>query len=103
MHEVTSRDEIINAVQNYCADILERADIEGEGRTRQVIWTHADAEHIASLLNQDADPVGLFRFIDEKTGDWRVGYKTRDGREWFPMLRQMRNTRGSGLLENLGR
>jgi hypothetical protein len=91
MSYVLSRSQIIEAVQSYCAKILE------DGRE----WNGADALYIATLLNQDDDPVGLFRFMDEQTGDPSVGYRTRDGREWFPILRQMRNKRGSGLLENL--
>jgi len=87
------KDDIIRAVQEYCADIHER----GAG------WTASDGEHIAGLLNQDANPMALFRFMDERTGDWRVGYRTQDGREWFHILRQMRNKPGSGLFENLGK
>jgi hypothetical protein len=30
-----------------------------------------------------------------------VGYRTDDGREWFHILRQMRNAVGSGLLETM--
>jgi hypothetical protein len=83
---------IIRGVQARCADIHEFA----EGK-----WTEDDGEFIASLLNQSEEPWALFRFMDEKTGDYRVGYNTRDGREWFYVLRQMRNTPGSGLFENL--
>ena len=89
--EFVTRDDIIRLVQTYCADLHE------SGRE----WTTEDAEHIAGWLNRDENPGGLFRFIDEKPGDWRVGYKTKDGREWFHILRQMRNKPGSGLLENL--
>jgi len=91
--ETMSRDEIIVAVQDYCADIHE----SGEG------WAIEDGKHVAALLNKDENPGGLFRFMDEKTGDSRVGYRTSDGREWFHILRQMRNKPGSGLLENLGK
>jgi hypothetical protein len=89
------RDEIIPLIQAYCADLHEKGDE----------WTPDDGAYIASLLNKDAedDPWGFFRFIDERTGDWRVGYTTKDGREWFHILRQMRNTVGSGLFENLRR
>lgn len=86
-----AREAIIREVQDYCAGLLESR--------RQ--WRVEDGTHVASLLNQDRDPIGLFRFLDERTGDWQVGYRTRDGREWFPVLRQMRNRVGSGLLENL--
>jgi hypothetical protein len=91
MSDILSRDQIIGAVQSYCANLLES---ERE-------WNGADALYVATLLNQDDDPVGLFRLMDEQTGSTRVGYRTRDGREWFPILRQMRNKRDSGLLENL--
>jgi hypothetical protein len=91
-----TRSEIIRAVQDYCADIAER---EQGDHPRQ--WTLADAEHVAELLNEDPQPWGLFRHIDEQTGASDVGYRTRDGREYFHVLRQMRNTPGSGLLETL--
>jgi hypothetical protein len=98
-----SREEIIRAVQGYCADVAERdAENEIPNRVQGTFWNEEDGRHVAELLNQDDDPWGLFRFIDEKTGDSMVGYRTRDGREWFHVLRQMRNTVGSGLLENLG-
>jgi len=96
--DTLTREQIIREVQDYCADLHEAQQQGIPGHA----WSTKDAEHVASLLNRDADPVGLFRFIDERTGDWRVGYRTRDGREWLHILRQMRNTRGSGLLENLG-
>ena len=87
------RYDIIRAVQSYCADVHEAG----------VDWTEADGLAVATLINQDDDPVGLFRFMDEKTGHSSVGYKTRDGRDWFHILRQMRNRPRSGLLENLRR
>lgn len=90
---MTTREEIIRNVQLRCADLLEA----GAG------WTPDDAREIASLINEDDNPWDLFRFMDERTGDWRVGYKTQDGREWFPILRQMRNTRDGGLFENMRR
>jgi hypothetical protein len=91
---ITARDaELIRTVQGYCAAIEEHQG----GK-----WTTKDGENIAAILNESDDPVGLFRFIDEQTGSSLVGYRTRDGREWFHILRQMRNTVGSGLLENLG-
>lgn len=97
-----SRQEIIEAVKDYCADVGARdAEDDATGRWPGYLWGITDGEHIAGLLNQDDDPMGLFRFIDEQTDDPTVGYRTRDGREWFFVLRQMRNTAGSGLLENL--
>jgi hypothetical protein len=92
MSEIVTNErlQIIQHVQAYCANLLEQGS-----------WSETDGAAIAEMLNADADPMGLFRFIDEKTGDWRVGYRTRDGREWFPVLRQMRNTPESGLLEGL--
>jgi hypothetical protein len=89
------RYDVIRDVQEYCADILE------EKRA----WTQEDAEHVASLFNQDDDPWGLFIHMDERTGGSDVGYQTkRTKREWFPILRQMRNTTGeAGLLEHLKR
>lgn len=85
------REPLIREIQTYCADIHERGDD----------WTEEDGKHIAELLNKSGDPWGLFRFMDERTGDSLVGYRTRDGREWFHILRQMRNTVGSGLFENM--
>lgn len=95
--------EITREIQNFCADIYEQA-VEREekfGRVDGNDWTQKDAEHVAYLLNQSDDPWGLFQHIDERTGGSDVGYRTRDGREWFHILRQMRNQRGSGLFENL--
>ena len=85
------RYEIIRAIQGYCANI----------HAAKTDWTELDGRHIAHLLNKDDDPWGLFRFMDEKTGHFTVGYQTKDGREWFHILRQMRNTPGSGLFEGL--
>lgn len=83
--------DIIRRVQDYCADIHEQ----------KRDWTTEDGEAIAEMLRESPDPWALFRFMDEKTGSFMVGYKTKDGREWFHILRQMRNTPGSGLLEGL--
>lgn len=94
--QIVPRHEIIREIQSYCADVAER---EYNDDDRQ--WTEEDGAYIARLLKQDSDPWGLFRHIDEKTGGSDVGYRTRDGREWFYVLRQMRNTVGSGLFENL--
>lgn len=91
-----TRGDIIREVQDYCADL---AQAEFDSNDSQ--WTTKDGEHVASLLNQDPDPWDLFAYMDEKTGAWDVGYRTKDGREWFYVLRQMRNTVGSGLFENL--
>jgi len=96
-------EQIVRAIQDYCADI-HTAKVERDERLGKIdgpAWTGENAEHIAALLNESDNPMGLFRFIDEKTGDWRVGYRTQDGREWFHILRQMRNTPGSGLFENM--
>ena len=86
---------IIVQVQNFCADLHEF----GEG------WNNVDAKTLASIFNQDEDPVGLFRLMDEKTGGSGIGYTTRDGtnREWFHIMRQMRNDRDCCLLDELGR
>jgi hypothetical protein len=81
----------IREIQSYCADIHEAK--------RE--WTYEDAQHIAEILNRSSDAWGLFAFIDEQTGHSLVGYRTRDGREWFHVLRQMRNQVGSGLFENM--
>jgi len=86
------RDYIIGAIKTLCADLAE----EGE-------WTPDDGFAVAELLNLDAEPMGLFMLMDDTPGDWRVGYRTDDGREWFHILRQMRNTPGSGLFENMRR
>jgi hypothetical protein len=86
-----SEREIIREVQAYCADLHE------SGRE----WTPEDGAHLATIINQARDPWGLFRYMDEKTGASDVGYKTKDGREWFHIMRQMRNQPGSGLLEGL--
>lgn len=86
-----SREEIIRSIQDYCADLLEQGD-----------WNEADAKIVAGMFIESGDPWSLFVFVDEQPGHWSVGYRTRDGREWFPILRQMRNAAGSGLLEAFG-
>lgn len=86
------REPLIREIQSYCADIHEKHSGN---------WTEEDGAHIAAILNRSGDPWGLFQFMDERTGDSLVGYRTRDGREWFYILRQMRNTVGSGLFENM--
>jgi len=102
-HYILSQDEeIVREVQSYCADIADKVAALPDDWADGDDWTPADGEHIAALLNKSANPVALFRYMDEKTGSMEVGYRTQDGREWFHILRQMRNTRGSGLLENLG-
>ena len=87
------RHDIIAVVKTFCADIIQ----EGNG------WTEDDARYVASMLNRDEmdDPWGLFQLMDERTGSSMVGYKTSDGREWFPILRQMRNKRECGLFDYL--
>lgn len=86
---------IIAQVQNFCADLHEF----GEG------WNNVDAKTLASIFNQDRDPVGLFREMDERTGGSGIGYRTRDGRnrEWFHILRQMRNDKDCVFLHELAR
>jgi hypothetical protein len=90
-----TRGEIIRAVQSYCADVAERETSEREQ------WTLEDGEHVARLFMLDSEPFALFRYVDERTGASDVGYRTLDGREWFHVLRQMRNTVGSGLFETM--
>lgn len=106
-----NNDDIIRLVQDYCANLLE-AHVEREERLGKVdgdrAWEPMHAEYVAGLLNQangEFDPWGLFAFMDEQTGSWRVGYKTTDGREWFCILRQMRNERDGqgGLFDYLGK
>lgn len=82
---------IIQRVQSYCADLAEKG---GE-------WTAEDGIALGNMFNEAADPFDLFTFVDEKTGHFTVGYRTDDGREWFHILRQMRNQPGSGLLETM--
>ena len=98
-----AREEIIREVQDFCADLHEAqvAADEKFGKVDGPAWTTKDGAIVASLINQDPDPWGLFAYMDEKTGAYDVGYRTKDGREWFHILRQMRNTVGSGLFENL--
>ena len=81
---------IIREVQERCAELAEKDED----------WTEEDGAAIAAIFCKSEDPWGLFRFVDERTGSGQVGYRTRDGREWFYILRQMRNQVGSGLLEN---
>lgn len=88
---LSADEDIVRQIQTCCADL------EAEGGT----WDRGDATFIAALLNKSSDPAALFRFMDEKTGSMYVGYRTEDGREWFHILRQMRNAQDSGLLENL--
>jgi hypothetical protein len=74
---------IIREVQDACADIAQR---------ELQIWDEEDANRIAQMFLKADDPYRLFRFVDEMTGHWVVGYRTQDDREWFPILRQMRNS-----------
>jgi hypothetical protein len=74
-------EELVREIQALCADISES----------EKDWTDADVIAVTSILNRSAKPRSLFRFIDERTGTSYVGYHTRDGREWFHILRQMRN------------
>lgn len=82
-------EKIIRRVQEECAALDETG-----------YWTNEDAAMISSIFCESADPWGLFRFVDERTGSYQVGYRTKDGKEWFHILRQMRNTVDCGLLEN---
>ena len=82
-------EEIIREVQERCAEIEESGGA----------WTTEQGAEISAIFCKSDDPWGLFRFVDERTGLSQVGYRTRDGREWFHILRQMRNQPGSGLLE----
>lgn len=84
--------DVTQDVKNYCADVAEREPGEN-GK----VWTVADGVYVAGLFNQAKEPWGLFYDVDAGSG---VG-RTLDGREWFHVLRQMRNTPGSGLFENL--
>ena len=86
---------LIREIQHHCADI---ADLEREDAYK---WSEQDGAAIAALFNRSSDPWGLFQHMDERTGGSDVGYRTKDGREWFYVLRQMRNTVGSGLFENM--
>lgn len=93
-----SDQDLIRELQECCAIIEERDEtflptpIRGE--KREQIWSDWDVIEVARIFNRSEDPISLFRFVDERTGDFRVGYKTRDGREWFHVLRQMRNSSG---------
>lgn len=88
---LSADEDIVRDIQRYCGDIHAAG-----GK-----WSNDDAAHIATLLNESSNPAALFRYIDEKTGSSEVGYRDGLGREWFHILRQMRNEAGSGLLENL--
>lgn len=80
---VLSEDEDrIRQLQELCAGI--HADKRQE-------WDDDDVRAVVAILNSSDEPRRLFRFIDERTGTSYVGYRTRDGREWFHILRQMRN------------
>ena len=100
--------EIIEAVQTYCADLHAAHEASGglDRADGSIAWTRENAEHVAGLFNQasgEFDPFGLFRLMDEQTGSWRVGYRSKDGREWFHVLRQMRNAREGGLFDYLSK
>ena len=88
------RYEVIREAQNFCADLAELND-----------WNNVDAKTLARIINQDSDPVGLFRLMDEKTGAPGIGYTTRDEkkREWFHIMRQMRNDPDCVFLHELGK
>lgn len=82
---------IIRSVQALCADIASRDDDN---------WSEDEAEQVALIFTRAEKPRDLFKFVDEMTGHWVVGYQTTDGREWFHILRQMRN-RSKGFGEVL--
>ena len=86
MSATTKREETIREIQDYCADLLEK----------DWAWTEDHARAIADMFISTGDPWALFIYMDECTGASDVGYRTQDGREWFPILRQMRN--GSSTL-----
>jgi len=86
MSTTTEREETIREIQDYCADLLEK----------DWAWTEDHARVIADMFISTGDPWALFTYMDERTGAIDVGYRTQDGREWFPILRQMRN--GSSVL-----
>jgi hypothetical protein len=73
---------LVREIQNLCADIAARTSPK---------WGDVDVIAVTSVLNRSPRPRSLFRFIDERTGSSYVGYRTRDDREWFHILRQMRN------------
>jgi len=74
-------EDIVREIQVFCANI---SDSKKD-------WTDADVVAIAVMFNRSSEPGSLFRFIDERTGSSYVGYRTRDDREWFHILRQIRN------------
>jgi hypothetical protein len=80
---VLSEDQdIVRELQTFCADIHEK---------KQQQWTDEDVRTVVGLFSRSKDPKSLFRFMDERTGTSYVGYRTPDNREWFHILRQMRN------------
>lgn len=91
---IDAEDEhIVRLVQDFCVEL---AEDQAAGND----WTEEEAAHVAELFNQSESPYDLFRFVDERTGSTQVGYR-RNGKEWFHILRQMRNKRDSGLLEDI--
>lgn len=90
--------DLIRQIQAICANIAERdeytTDVTLLANDRQgpsALWGDDDVEAIAAVFRESPNPRGLFQYMDEKTGSSDVGYRTRDGREWFHILRQIRN------------
>jgi hypothetical protein len=92
--------KLVERVQALCANIAERDEYQvmtpvGKGADwAQALWGDDDVRDVAAVISESDDPIGLFRFMDEKTGSTSVGYKTSDGHQWFHILRQMRNSSG---------
>jgi hypothetical protein len=90
--------DLVRRIQAICANIAERAEytddvtlLPNDRQGPSALWGDDDVEAIAAVFRESPDPRGLFRYMDEKTGSSDVGYRTRDGREWFHILRQIRN------------
>ena len=90
---------LVRELQEYCAGVAARGEhftptLLAHDQEGETCWSDWDVMEIARIFNRSESPVSLFRFVDEKTGSSSVGYKTRDGREWFYVLRQIRNSSG---------
>lgn len=91
--------DLVRQIQAICASIAERTEyttnvtlLPSDREGPSALWGDDDVAAIAAVFAESQDPRGLFRFMDEKTGSMDVGYRTRDGREWFHILRQIRNS-----------
>lgn len=85
----------IRAIQLMCAAIAERKAWYTPsviGSDRKALWNDQDVEAIVKVILGSPKPMSLFRFMDERTGSMYVGYRLKDGREWFHILRQIRNS-----------